>query len=659
MKKILYVTTVSSTINAFLVPHIKYLINQGNTVDIATSITDDINTDLIKMGVKVYEVDFQRTPISLKNSKANKQIKEIQQKEKYDIVHVHTPVASFVTRYALRKNKNLKMIYTCHGFHFYKGGSMINWLLFYPVEKIAAKWTDSLITINTEDYEVASSFKLRNNGQVNKINGVGIDKEKYIIENFDKSQYRKKLGLNDDDFVILVLSELNKNKNHIQLIKAMNLLKDKYPKIKALFAGVGPLEEEIKKQIKEYGLEDKITLLGWRNDVKELINLSDLGGLFSKREGLGKCILESMICGKCVISTNSRGPRELIEHNSNGFIFEIGDIEATSKYIENIYVDTKLKQSLESKVIDTTNKYLLDNVLNQLDFVYENLYKEDVKLVGDMSLEKQPKVSIIMGIYNCEETLKKSIESVINQTYTNWELIMCDDCSKDNTLKIAKTYENKYPDKIKVIKNEKNLTLGPTLNRCLKLASGKYISRQDGDDISFHKRLEKQVRFLEDNKEYDLVGTSMISFDDNGEHGARKLKKEPEGKDLMYGSTFAHATILIKKEVIDTLEGYSSKAYTKQVEDYNLWFRFFEKGYRGYNLEEPLYYVREDRNAYKRKSFKRRFNEMRVMIEGCRNLKLPFKYYLMGIKPVIAALIPSKLLMMYHRKKFKINDNTL
>lgn len=378
MKKILYVTTISKTINAFLVPHIKHLINQGYTVDIATNITDEVNQDLINMGVRVFEVDFQRTPVSPKNSTAYKQMKEIYKKEKYDIVHVHTPVASFVTRYALRKEKNLKIVYTCHGFHFYKGGSIINWLIFYPIERIAAKWTDSLITINSEDYEVASKFKLRNNGQVSKMNGVGIEKEKYIIENFDKSEYRKKLGLKDDDFVILVLAELNKNKNHIQLIKAMNLLKDKYPNIKAIFAGAGPLEKEIKKQIKENGLEEKISLLGWRNDVKELINLSDVVGLFSQREGLGKCLLEAMICGKSVIATNTRGPRELIQPNKSGYLFDIDDIETTAKSIESIYRDIELRNMFETKGLDIANKYLLDNVLIQLFDVYK-----DIQLVGE------------------------------------------------------------------------------------------------------------------------------------------------------------------------------------------------------------------------------------------------------------------------------------
>ena len=384
MKKILYVTTIATSINAFLVPHIKYLIDEGYEVDVATNIDVEINEELIKKGVRIFNIPFQRNPLSLKNKEAYREIQKLYQKEKYDIVHVHTPVASFVTRLALKNEKNLKIVYTCHGFHFYKGGSPINWLLFYPLEKIAAKWTDTLVTINSEDYEIAKGFTLRNNGQVFKMHGVGIEKEKYVIENFDKSEYRKKLGLNDDDFVILVLAELNKNKNHIQLIKAMNLLKDKYPNIKAIFAGTGPLEDDIKKQIKENELEDKISLLGWRNDVKELINSSDLVGLFSKREGLGKCLLEAMICGKCVIATNTRGPRELIQQDINGFMFEIDDIKTTSTSIENIYSNLDIRNKFERNVIDIANRYLLDNVLDELNCIYKDGCYKEAQPIGEI-----------------------------------------------------------------------------------------------------------------------------------------------------------------------------------------------------------------------------------------------------------------------------------
>ncbi|WP_211829203.1 glycosyltransferase family 4 protein [Kistimonas asteriae] len=373
MIKILYVTTVSSTINAFLKPHIQYLVGQGYVVDIATNVTDEVDEELLGVGVKVFSVAFQRNPVSLKNLDACRQMRIIQENERYDMVHVHTPIASFVTRYALRKEKNLKVLYTCHGFHFYRGGPSISWLLFYPAEKLAARWTDGLITINSEDYAVARNFKLRAGGKICKIDGVGIEKEKYVLECFDKSGYREELGLGDDDFVILVLAELNRNKNHIQLIRAMSLLKDRYPDIKAILAGGGPLEAEIKGNIKTLGLESKVMLIGWRRDVKELINLSDVVGLFSKREGLGKCLLEAMVCGKFIMATNTRGPRELIKEGVNGVLFDVDDVEATVESIERVYVNSLFDMVSEEEIVEVTNKYLLENVLAQLRSVYEGL----------------------------------------------------------------------------------------------------------------------------------------------------------------------------------------------------------------------------------------------------------------------------------------------
>lgn len=376
MRKILYVTTVSSTINSFLKPHIRYLVDQGDVVDIATNVTNEIDEEVLGLGVKVFSVEFQRNPVSLKNLDACRQMRLIQESERYNIVHVHTPVASFVTRFALRKDKDLKMLYTCHGFHFYRGGPAISWLLFYPAEMLAARWTDALITINAEDYAVARSFKLRRGGKACKMYGVGIEKVKYILKGFDKSEYREKLGLSGDDFVILVLAELNKNKNHIQLIKAMSLLKKRYPDIKAVFAGRGPLEAEIKSNIKALGLEDRVMLVGWRCDVKELINLSDVVGLFSKREGLGKCLLEALVCGKSIMATNTRGPRELIEAGARGILFDVDDVDATAKAIEKLYASAKFDIVIEKDVAEATNKYLLENVLAQLKSVYEGLYVE-------------------------------------------------------------------------------------------------------------------------------------------------------------------------------------------------------------------------------------------------------------------------------------------
>ena len=270
---------------------------------------------------------------------------------------------------------------------------------------------------------------------------------------------------------------------------------------------------------------------------------------------------------------------------------------------------------------------------------------------------EKSKVSIIMGIYNCENTLEESIDSIIKQTYKNWELILCDDCSTDNTYNVALKYVELYPDKIKLIKNDRNLTLGPTLNKCLKLATGDYIARHDGDDLYLEDKLEKQVDFLESHEDIDLVGTGMRIFDENGVYGKRGSNKEPKAIDLMMGVTFSHATIMAKASVYRELNGYSESLNRRGVEDYDLWFRFFEKGFKGYNLDDVLYEVREDRNAYKRKNIRRRKNEIKTIINGRKLIGLSFKYNFFILKPIIAMLIPSKILMKYHRKQLeKVNN---
>lgn len=265
-----------------------------------------------------------------------------------------------------------------------------------------------------------------------------------------------------------------------------------------------------------------------------------------------------------------------------------------------------------------------------------------------------PKVSIIMGIYNCESTLKESLESIINQTYENWELILCDDCSSDNTYEIAKEIASQYPEKIKLLKNDKNLTLAPTLNKCLEHVTGKYIARQDGDDLSNINRLKEQVRFLESNSDYDLVGSNMISFDEKGEHGIHKIKLNPTKKDyLKNGTIFFHATILMKTEVMKKLGGYCTKWYAIQAEDYELWSRFVLDGYNGINLDRELYYVRENRETYRRKNIKRRLRGLILRFKINMKLKAPIKSYSFIFKDILAICIPKKILIKYYRLNMK------
>lgn len=267
----------------------------------------------------------------------------------------------------------------------------------------------------------------------------------------------------------------------------------------------------------------------------------------------------------------------------------------------------------------------------------------------------RPKVSIVMGIYNCESTVKESINSIINQTYDDWELIMCDDCSRDNTYKVAKKYAERYPDKIKLLKNENNMTLAPTLNKCMEYVTGEYIARQDGDDISDKNRIEKQVEFLEKNNDMSIVGTNMVSFDENGYHGVHSLGKILD-RDyyLKRGVIFFHATILIRTEVMKKLNGYSTKWYAVQAEDYELWSRFIKEGFKGYNLQENLYYVRENVDTYKRKNIKRRLRGLVLKFKVNRRLNASILAYVYMLKDIIAIFTPRWIFVRYYRKKMDV-----
>ena len=368
MKKILYITTVSRTINAFLIPHIQMLRKAGHIVDCACCIDKPIDESLIEDGVKIFDIPFSRNPLHLRNVKAFKKLVEIQNENNYDIVHVHTPVASVYGRLLKIRFPKLKTIYTVHGFHFHKGAPIINWLIYYPIEKIMAKFTDTMITMNSEDYERAKTFKIK---ETYKVNGVGVDLDKYSLDNFDRSEIREKLNLKDDDFVILMIAEVNKNKNHKQMIDAIEILKNKgIENIKVICAGDGVIFDEVSTYIKEKNLQDNIKMLGFRTDINELIASCDIGILMSYREGLPRNIMELMASGKPVIGTNIRGIRDLVMDSINGYLVNVEDSEDTANKIKKIYENKYLLKNISENANELIQDYSINKVINQLEKIY-------------------------------------------------------------------------------------------------------------------------------------------------------------------------------------------------------------------------------------------------------------------------------------------------
>lgn len=256
------------------------------------------------------------------------------------------------------------------------------------------------------------------------------------------------------------------------------------------------------------------------------------------------------------------------------------------------------------------------------------------------------KVSIIMGIYkmiNKRDIVKLAIDSILNQTYRDFEFIICDDGSNDGTYEMVQDLI-RNDKRVILIKNNENKGLAYSLNHCLSIAKGKYIARMDADDISMSNRLEKQIRFLDEHLEYAIVGCNLLFINDKGIWGKRILAEKPTKKSFLFTSPFCHPAIVMRKEILDKVNNYKVEKITRRAEDYDLFMRIYANGYKGYNMQEFLYQFREDNDAYKRRAYKYRIDDVQVRYRGFKTLGLMPKGWLYVIKPLIVGFIPQKFL---------------
>lgn len=305
--KILYVTTISLTMNSFFKPHIEMLVSAGHRVEIACN-DDGLALDALyeKLGCVFHRVDFSRSPLSPDNVRAFGQLRAVIEKGGYDIVHCHTPNASVITRLVcrkFRKKTGLKVFYTAHGFHFYKGAPKLNWMVYYPVEKFCSRFTDRLITINREDYALAK--EKFHAGEVHYVPGVGIDLSRFENVRVDREAKRREIGVPEDAFLLLSVGELNENKNHQIIVKA--LAKLNRPRVHYAVAGLGDQHDALLKLAGELGVSGQVHLLGYRRDIPELNHAADAFCFPSRREGLGVSAIEAMACGLPVLTSNVHG----------------------------------------------------------------------------------------------------------------------------------------------------------------------------------------------------------------------------------------------------------------------------------------------------------------------------------------------------------------
>lgn len=260
------------------------------------------------------------------------------------------------------------------------------------------------------------------------------------------------------------------------------------------------------------------------------------------------------------------------------------------------------------------------------------------------------KISVLIGIYNCGSTLETALDSLYVQTYKDFKIILCEDGSTDNTYEVAHRYAERH-DNIVLIRNDRNMGLNYTLNRCLEYADTEYCARMDGDDISLPTRFEKEINFLDSHPEFAIVSSPMIHFDENGDFYIGTAAEYPEKEDFVKGTPICHAPCMVRTAALKKVGGYSDDKFLRRVEDYHLWFKMYAAGYKAYNLQEALYKMRDDRNAYSRRNWANRRNEMYVKYIGFRMLGIPWYRWGYVLRPFLLFLLPSSLYNYLHRRR--------
>ena len=367
-KKILYVATSDIHLKSFHIPYLKWLSEEGHMVEIAAENRGGLSIDFVH---RTHWMPFPRKLGSIQNIKTFYRLRSLIEAGNYDLVHCHTPIPSALTRLAARKwrRKGGKLIYTAHGFHFYRGGPLKNWLLYYPAEWILSSFTDTIVTINKEDFGYAQD-RMRN-AKSFLIPGIGVDTDRFKpVSSGENRRVRHELGLADDDFILLYVAEFIPRKNHEFLIDALPELLKKIPNLKLLLAGRGILFEECKAQAGSKNLEDVVHFLGFRTDLPKLAAVTDVAVSSSRHEGLGLALVEQMLCEVPVIASEDRGHREFVTDGETGYLFAHGDKKAFQARVTELFNCRKLRDKLGKSAQHSALEFSIENSLEKMKHIY-------------------------------------------------------------------------------------------------------------------------------------------------------------------------------------------------------------------------------------------------------------------------------------------------
>lgn len=366
---VLLVATVYTHLAAFHIPFMRLLQSWGYEVHAAASPAEGRKDEVEAAGVTCRDVPFARSLTSIENGRAYRLMRRLLRDKKFNLIHVHTPVAAWLTRAAARGLRQGPVLYTAHGFHFFRGAPWTHWALFYPLERLAVRWTDGLIVLNREDFERAKRMRFVEGENVFLVHGVGVDLEAFKPDPRARDRIRSELGLRADDLVALCVAEFTPTKNHRQLLLAWKRVAKEEPSAQLLLVGNGRLRQREESRVIRDQVRN-VRFLGFRRDVPSLLAAADLLVLPSRREGLPRSILEAMAVGLPVVATDVRGCRDLVEHGRNGLLVKVGDVEGLAQAIVTLLGDRELRERMGREGRTKVEAYSLDRVLEETAAIY-------------------------------------------------------------------------------------------------------------------------------------------------------------------------------------------------------------------------------------------------------------------------------------------------
>ncbi|UOF88970.1 glycosyltransferase family 4 protein [Fodinisporobacter ferrooxydans] len=369
MKKAAFVASTYRHIQAFHMPYLLLLQRYGYEIHVFAR-EDEAKRIIRDANVMCHDIPIQRSPFHWENWRAFRELLKRFHAESFDLVHVHTPVAGILGRAAAGLSNVPNVLYTAHGFHFFRGAPLLHWILYYPLEYLMARLTDHLIVINEEDYDLAQRLPVR--GQVHYVPGVGLDVASYQLQDGDgaRQRLRKELGICKEDFVIVCIAEFTANKNQMQLIHAVRLLKTRGKHVKCLLVGQGETQRQVREQAKRQGLESDVFFLGTRLDIAEILAAADVCALVSLREGLPRSLMEAMACGKPIVATRIRGNRNLVVHEETGFLVTPGNAQETADAMVRLHASPELCATMGRKSKILSKSLDLSVILAKMERIY-------------------------------------------------------------------------------------------------------------------------------------------------------------------------------------------------------------------------------------------------------------------------------------------------